>query len=196
VARESFEIVQGGPLSHLLQNMRTIFVGGERRGLRERLQSDQSVGEVLVDPQSLQRIRRITLVATFGASSTNYSKSSKDNPVLKGVGETARDGYGTGRLIGRRGFCNNSHNCQIGGPMRLLALFAVLVLTSCATNYQPQGFTGGYSDFLTAPDEAVITFHGNGYTAPERVGQMAALRCAEVTLEHGYRTSSSSAHPM
>ena|SRR5271167_1141933 len=71
--------------------------------------------------------------------------------------------------------------------MKHLALLAVLVLTSCATNYQPQGFTGGYSDFLTAPDEAVITFHGNGYTAPERVGLMAALRCAEVTLEHGYR---------
>jgi hypothetical protein len=49
--------------------------------------------------------------------------------------------------------------------MKHLALLAVLVLTSCAT----------------------ITFHGNGYTAPEHFGQMAALRCAEVTLEHGYR---------
>jgi hypothetical protein len=71
--------------------------------------------------------------------------------------------------------------------MKHLALVGLLALASCATDYQPQGFTGGYSDFLTAPDEAVITFHGNGYTAPERVVQMAALRCAEVTLEHGYR---------
>jgi hypothetical protein len=71
--------------------------------------------------------------------------------------------------------------------MKKLAFLYFLALASCATDYQPQGFTGGYSDFLTAPDEAVVTFHGNGYTSGERVGQMAALRCAEVTLEHGYR---------
>src|SRR5208282_3974594 len=71
--------------------------------------------------------------------------------------------------------------------LRHLILALSLLFASCATDYQPQGFTGGYSDYLTAPDEAVITFHGNGYTAPERVGQMAALRCAEVTLEHSYR---------
>jgi len=71
--------------------------------------------------------------------------------------------------------------------MKYLAIVGLLALASCATDYQPQGFTGGYSDYLTAPDEAVITFHGNGYTAPERVGQMAALRCAEVTLQHSYR---------
>jgi hypothetical protein len=62
----------------------------------------------------------------------------------------------------------------------------MLALASCAAEYRPQGFAAGYSDFPTAPDEAVITFHGNGYTSPERVGQMAALRCAKVTLEHGY----------
>jgi hypothetical protein len=62
-----------------------------------------------------------------------------------------------------------------------------LVLASCATSYQPQSFTGGYSEYLTAPDEAVITFHGNGYTSAERVVEMAALRCADVTLAHGYR---------
>ena len=30
-------------------------------------------------------------------------------------------------------------------------------------------------------------FNGNGFTAGTRVLSMAALRCAEVTLEHGYR---------
>jgi hypothetical protein len=44
----------------------------------------------------------------------------------------------------------------------------------------------GISEFLTAPDEAVITFHGKGYTSPERVIEMAALRCADATLAHGY----------
>jgi hypothetical protein len=40
---------------------------------------------------------------------------------------------------------------------------------------------------MTAPDEAVVTFHGNGYTSADRVLQMVALCCAEVTLQHGYR---------
>jgi hypothetical protein len=53
--------------------------------------------------------------------------------------------------------------------------------------YQLQSFTGGFSDYMTAPDEAVVTFHCIGYTPAERVVEMAALRCAEVTLQHGYR---------
>jgi hypothetical protein len=65
-------------------------------------------------------------------------------------------------------------------------LFAVLLL-GCATSYQPESFTGGFSDYMTAPDEAAVTFRGNGYTGPERVAEMTALRCAEVTLQHGYR---------
>jgi hypothetical protein len=70
---------------------------------------------------------------------------------------------------------------------RSCILLASVVLVGCQTAYQPQSFTGGYSEFLTAPDEAVITFRGNGYTAAERVVEMTALRCAEVTLAHGYR---------
>ena len=46
---------------------------------------------------------------------------------------------------------------------------------------------GGFSDYLTAPDEAIVMFHGNGYTSIERVIATTALRCAEVTLAHGYR---------
>jgi hypothetical protein len=69
----------------------------------------------------------------------------------------------------------------------MLVLIALIALVGCETAYQPQSFTGGYSEFLTAPDEAVITFHGNGFTSGERVVEMAALRCAEVTLAHGYR---------
>ncbi len=72
--------------------------------------------------------------------------------------------------------------------MKRLSLLSVLLgLSACATTYQPQSFTGGFSDYMTAPDEAVVIFRGNGYTSPERVGEMAALRAAEVTLAHGYR---------
>ena len=66
-------------------------------------------------------------------------------------------------------------------------LLASIALVGCETGYQPQSFAGGYSEVLTAPDEAVITFSGNGFTSGERVLKMAALRCAEVTLAHGYR---------
>jgi hypothetical protein len=71
--------------------------------------------------------------------------------------------------------------------MKRLALLGLLALASCATGYGPQGLAGGFSDYLTAPDEAVVMFHGNGYTSASRVVQMTALRCAEVTLAHGYR---------
>jgi hypothetical protein len=71
--------------------------------------------------------------------------------------------------------------------LKSFVLIACIGLVGCETGYQPQSFTGGYSEFLTAPDEAVITFRGNGYTGAERVLEMTALRCAEVTLAHGYR---------
>jgi hypothetical protein len=71
--------------------------------------------------------------------------------------------------------------------LKSFVLIASIALVGCETGYQQQSFTGGYSEFLTAPDEAVITFHGNGFTSGERVVEMTALRCAEVTIAHGYR---------
>ena len=70
-----------------------------------------------------------------------------------------------------------------------IALFAVLacVLAGCSTPYQPNGALGGYSDYMVAPDEAIVTFYGNGYTSGMQVIQMTARRCAEVTLQHGFR---------
>jgi len=70
---------------------------------------------------------------------------------------------------------------------RTYVLLASIALVGCETGYQAQRFAGGYSEVLTAPDEAVITFSGNGFTRGERVLEMAAVRCAEVTLVHGYR---------
>lgn len=76
--------------------------------------------------------------------------------------------------------------------LQILLLLGPIAFAGCQTGYQAQSFTGGYSEFLTAPDEAVITYHGNGFTSGERVVEMAALRCAEVTLAHGYRGLSES----
>jgi hypothetical protein len=71
--------------------------------------------------------------------------------------------------------------------MKALTLLSCLTLVGCATGYQSQSFTGGYSDFLQAPDVATITYRGNGYTDALRVVEMAALHCCDVTLQHGYR---------
>jgi hypothetical protein len=68
----------------------------------------------------------------------------------------------------------------------LLALLACF-LTGCSTPYQPNGVLGGYSDYMVAPDEAIVSFYGNGYTSAMQVIQMTARRSAEVTLQHGYR---------
>jgi|SRR5271165_6934291 len=67
------------------------------------------------------------------------------------------------------------------------ALLWIGLLAGCATEYQPQSFTGGFSDYMQAPDVATVMFHGNGYTSSERVYEMTMLRCAELTLTHGYR---------
>jgi len=90
--------------------------------------------------------------------------------------------------------CQPGVNVKVGSSMKRLskclgciASIGVLALAGCATEYQPQGLTGGFSDYLSAPDIAVVMFHGNGYTSDERAGQMVTLRCADVTLEHGYR---------
>jgi hypothetical protein len=71
--------------------------------------------------------------------------------------------------------------------VKYFALLSFLALASCATGYQPESISGGFSDHMTAPDEAVITYHGNDYTSAERVITLTFLRCADVTLEHGYR---------
>jgi hypothetical protein len=71
--------------------------------------------------------------------------------------------------------------------MNRLALLSLLAVASCATGYQPKSLTGGFSDYMTAPDEAIVMFHANGYTSMERVIGMVALRCAEITLAHDYR---------
>jgi hypothetical protein len=39
---------------------------------------------------------------------------------------------------------------------RFAILLWVGLLAGCATEYQPQSFTGGFSDYMTAPDEAVV----------------------------------------
>ena len=71
--------------------------------------------------------------------------------------------------------------------MRRLFFLIPLLLVGCATSYQPEGYSGGFSDAMTGPDTAIVSFSGNGYTSENRVLAMLLVRCADITLQHGYR---------
>ena len=66
-------------------------------------------------------------------------------------------------------------------------VLVLVLLQGCATAYQPQGLTGGFSS--TQLDENVfqVTFKGNGYTARDKANDYTLLRSAELTLDNGYK---------
>jgi hypothetical protein len=68
----------------------------------------------------------------------------------------------------------------------LIALSAACLLASCATAYQPDGVSGGYSDPVRNGNVAQVSFRGNGLTTPETLHAFLLRRCAEVTLQDGY----------
>ena len=68
----------------------------------------------------------------------------------------------------------------------ILVAFAAFLLAGCATSYQSNGFTGGYSETQLAPDVFRVAFRGNGYTSPERAQDFSMLRAAELALQHGF----------
>ena len=70
----------------------------------------------------------------------------------------------------------------------LLILMAV-ALVGCAspTKYQKEGFTGGYSAKLLEPGTFRVEYSGNSYTEGSRITDFCFLRCAELTLENGYK---------
>lgn len=70
---------------------------------------------------------------------------------------------------------------------QVIVIFLVLVFfQGCATSYQKDGLTGGYSE--TQLDENVfkVSFRGNGYTRRDRVADFTLLRSAELALENGF----------
>jgi hypothetical protein len=61
-----------------------------------------------------------------------------------------------------------------------------LGLSACATAYQSEGLTGGYSDSQTAPGTWRIMYAGNGFTTAETVQTFWLYHVAELTLAQGY----------
>lgn len=66
-------------------------------------------------------------------------------------------------------------------------LFAVLLLAGCATAYQKRGLTGGYASKKIDDSHYVVQFDGNGFADKNRVWYFWLYRCAQLTLESGYR---------
>lgn len=63
----------------------------------------------------------------------------------------------------------------------------VLFLGGCATGYQQQGLTGGYTDMKIQDDIFKVGFSGNSYCGSARAEDFTLLRSAEVALENGYK---------
>jgi len=71
--------------------------------------------------------------------------------------------------------------------VKYFVFIMVLALTGCATTYQRQSFTGGYSETQLGENVFQVSFRGNGYTSRERASDFSILRCAELALENGFR---------
>ena len=68
----------------------------------------------------------------------------------------------------------------------IVAFFTLALLAGCATSYQAQSFSGGFSETQLDKNVFRVTFKGNGYTQGERAEDFALLRSAELALKHGF----------
>ena len=69
----------------------------------------------------------------------------------------------------------------------LAAVAAMAGLTGCATPYQAQGITGGYSERQIDDQTLHVRFGGNGYSTQQTVHKYFMYRCAELTQQHGFK---------
>jgi hypothetical protein len=65
-------------------------------------------------------------------------------------------------------------------------LGCALLLAGCATGYHATGFSGGFSEDQLGENVFQVSFRGNGHTSSERAADLALLRSAEVSAEHGF----------
>ena len=70
--------------------------------------------------------------------------------------------------------------------LRPVLVAVLLPLAGCATAYQPERATGGYTDFHLAPNTYRVRFRGNNYTPRDKVEVFLLYRCAQLTEQLGY----------
>lgn len=69
----------------------------------------------------------------------------------------------------------------------ILSFSTFIFLTGCATSYQPQGMTGGFSEVQLEANVFKVSFNGNGYTRADTASDYALLRSAELARQNGYK---------
>lgn len=70
--------------------------------------------------------------------------------------------------------------------MRKLMLVCSVVVAGCATAYQPQGLSGGFTETQLDTNVWKVSFRGNGYTKGDKAEDFAMLRSAELALANGF----------
>lgn len=72
---------------------------------------------------------------------------------------------------------------------KLIGLFCCLFLASCATSYQPYSYFGGggYRNVQLAENVFKVTVEANGYTSSSKATDLALLRSADLTIQHGFK---------
>jgi hypothetical protein len=73
--------------------------------------------------------------------------------------------------------------------VRLLKTGFVLLISflmGCATAYQHNALTGGYTNARVDSNTYRVRFKGNNYTSREKVEHYLLYRCAEITDQLGY----------
>ena len=70
--------------------------------------------------------------------------------------------------------------------IKMIVASVLLFSAGCATGYQRQGWSGGYSESQLQEDTFRVSFKGNAFVDKERVQDYLLLRCAEITIDHGF----------
>ncbi len=69
----------------------------------------------------------------------------------------------------------------------MIAVSLLLFSAGCATGYHRQGWTGGgYSESQLQEDTFRVSFKGNAFVDKEKAQDYLLLKCAEITLDHGF----------
>lgn len=69
----------------------------------------------------------------------------------------------------------------------IIPIYTLLVILSCSTPYQPKGALGGYSSTNLHDTYYRVAFHGNQHTQADTVFNFLLRRCAEITIDKGYK---------
>ena len=69
---------------------------------------------------------------------------------------------------------------------RAFVITSLVALTGCATGYQNESFTGGFSEIQLDENAWSVVFNGNGFTSMERSVDFTYLRASELTIDAGY----------